>query len=174
MDCQCLLRGPVERNVSLKVSTSVGRASIADAGVFREMYSAARPHRDAGGSRSALTCTVRAPESWLLGLGPQKLEGRKRTSRPPRPVCGGLSAAKATHCASTTSVIKDDSSNGTCSPLVDLITSTRTRFITAPISRPGVVICWSSAVVNGLLRPSPSRATWSGLVANAVSVPTAF
>ena len=65
----------------------------------------------------------------------------------------------AAHCASTTSVIKDDSSNGTCSPPVDLITSTRTRFITPPISRPGVIMCLSRAVVNGLLRPSPSSAT---------------
>ena len=73
--------------------------------------------------------------------------------------CARQTVRPVSHCASTTSVINDDSSNGTCSPLVDLITSTRTRFITPPISRPGVIMCLSRAVVNGLLRPSPSSAT---------------
>jgi hypothetical protein len=37
--------------------------------------------------------------------------------------------------------------------------------MSALISRPGVAMCFSSAVVNGLLRPSPSSATLSGWVA---------
>ena len=57
-----------------------------------------------------------------------------RTTRSARP---RNRVRRSVHCASTTSVINDNSSNGTCSPLVDLITSTRTRFIKRRSCRKG-------------------------------------
>ena len=52
--------------------------------------------------------------------------------------------------ASTTSPVSCEWSHGTCFSRVAAITSVRTRRISTPISSPGVEICLSSAVVNGL------------------------
>src|SRR5262245_65099402 len=59
--------------------------------------------------------------------------------------------------------IKDDSSNGTCSPLVDLITSARTRFITEPISRPGVMDAYNNPDFYRQLGRHPEQLTAAAL-----------
>ena len=61
--------------------------------------------------------------------------------------------------------------HGVCWPLVSLTTCTRTSVIRVEISMPGRLMLSRSAVVNGLLRPLPSSATFPGLVEKAIRIP---
>ena len=69
--------------------------------------------------------------------------------------------SRGPHRIRKTSPTSDEWSQSTCFSRVAATTSARTRRMTVPISTPASPMCLRNAVENGLLRPSPSKATLS-------------